>query len=179
MNLTANAAGGANWTTFYNSGYIFQADANTQVFKVELSGTELTMHEVSDKIVTKDTPVVLKSTGDPVMTLTTTNSSNTDANSLAGVNTADGVVTNGTFYVLNGVGFYKLASGKKVGVGKAYLTYSAGAREIFPFDETTGISQIENGELRMEDSVYDLQGRRVAQPTKGLYIVNGKKVIIK
>jgi uncharacterized protein YlzI (FlbEa/FlbD family) len=27
--------------------------------------------------------------------------------------------------------------------------------------------------------MYDLQGRRVAQPTKGLYIVNGKKYIVK
>jgi hypothetical protein len=26
---------------------------------------------------------------------------------------------------------------------------------------------------------FDLQGRKVAQPTKGLYIVNGKKVVIK
>lgn len=46
-------------------------------------------------------------------------------------------------------------------------------------DETNGISQIENGELKIKNSVYDLQGRRVAKPTKGLYIVNGKKVIVK
>ena len=31
----------------------------------------------------------------------------------------------------------------------------------------------------MHNEVYDLSGRRVVQPTKGLYIVNGKKVIIK
>lgn len=45
-------------------------------------------------------------------------------------------------------------------------------------DNTTAIISIKNGQV---DSVtyYDLQGRRVAQPTKGLYIVNGKKVIIK
>ena len=28
-------------------------------------------------------------------------------------------------------------------------------------------------------NVYDLQGRRVTQPTKGLYIINGKKVLVK
>ena len=28
-------------------------------------------------------------------------------------------------------------------------------------------------------NVYDLQGRKVANPTKGLYIVNGKKIVIK
>lgn len=45
-------------------------------------------------------------------------------------------------------------------------------------DETTAIISIKNGQV---DSVtyYDLQGRRVAQPTKGLFIVNGKKVVVK
>ena len=45
-------------------------------------------------------------------------------------------------------------------------------------DKTTGISQIDNGKSAIEN-YYDLQGRRVDRPTKGLYIVNGKKVIIK
>lgn len=43
---------------------------------------------------------------------------------------------------------------------------------------TTGISAtLVNSEQRIVNSVYDLQGRKVAQPTKGLYIVNGKKVM--
>lgn len=44
---------------------------------------------------------------------------------------------------------------------------------------STGIDFIENkatGEVKV---IYDLSGRRVAHPTKGLYIVNGKKVVIK
>jgi hypothetical protein len=36
-----------------------------------------------------------------------------------------------------------------------------------------------NSEEVNSDKMYDLQGRRVAQPVKGLYIVGGKKVIIK
>ena len=46
--------------------------------------------------------------------------------------------------------------------------------------ETTGISATLNdkGEIT-NHSCFDLQGRRVAQPTRGLYIVNGKKVVIK
>ena len=46
-------------------------------------------------------------------------------------------------------------------------------------DDATGIEIIENGQWTMDNEVYDLQGRRVSQPTKGLYIVNGKKVVIK
>lgn len=47
------------------------------------------------------------------------------------------------------------------------------------FGQTTGISQMENGQWIM-DNTYDLQGRKVnSQKKKGLYIVNGKKSIIK
>ena len=44
--------------------------------------------------------------------------------------------------------------------------------------KTTGI---ENSKLKIENSdvFYDLQGRRVTHPTKGIYIVGGKKVVIK
>ena len=45
--------------------------------------------------------------------------------------------------------------------------------------ETTGISSMNNSECIMHNEYFDLQGRRVAQPKKGLYIQNGKKLIIK
>ena len=69
-----------------------------------------------------------------------------------------------------------------VPAGKAYLLASdvpAEARSLnFLFaDNATGIngisSELQNGEF------YNLQGQRVETPTKGLYIVNGTKVIIK
>ena len=69
-----------------------------------------------------------------------------------------------------------------VAANKAYLAVPAsvaGARSGFAFgDDATGISQIENGKLKIEN-YYDLQGRKVSKPGKGLYIVNGKKVVIK
>ena len=188
MNLPANLADGAKWTTFYNENYRFKADANTQIFKVELSGTTLTMHEVTAKIVYGGTPVVLKTTGDgnPVMTLTTDAVEDTQPNTLSGWAGPGNLAADGNMYVLNytttnGVGFYKLKDGKSLGVGKAFLYYNgsgSGAREFFGFGDASGIESVrvnenENGE------VYDLQGRRVSQPTKGLYIVNGKKVVIK
>lgn len=77
-------------------------------------------------------------------------------------------------------------AGQEVAAGKAYLSinYSSGlSRMNIVFeDEATGISDAthlnENGKMT-NDNYYDLSGRRVAQPTKGLYIVNGKKVVIK
>ena len=55
---------------------------------------------------------------------------------------------------------------------------SAPALNFVVDGETTGIEVIDNSQWTI-DNVYDLQGRRVDQPTKGLYIVNGKKVVIK
>ena len=67
---------------------------------------------------------------------------------------------------------------------KAYLKVAknnSGARElvcVFDDGETTGINNVERMAIE-NDCYYNLAGQRVAQPTKGLYIVNGKKVIIK
>ena len=189
MNLTANGPVDEKyWMTFYNQRYNFVADENTQVFKAELSGTSIILHEVTDRIVTKQTAVILKSTGKPLMTKTDDSSSNEDANSLRGVTSSDGrtVTDPSTTYVLNngsqGVGFYKLAGGNTLEAYKAYLLYDgsgAGARAFFGFDEATGIERVSVNENFENGEVYDLQGRRVSQPTKGLYIVNGKKVVIK
>jgi hypothetical protein len=48
-------------------------------------------------------------------------------------------------------------------------------------DETTGIQSMSGDSSSMDNNEwYDLQGRRVSQPTKkGLYIRNGKKVVVK
>ncbi len=60
------------------------------------------------------------------------------------------------------------------------LTASAGARgiSIIFFDETTGIETVQSSKLKVQ-GYYNLAGQRVEKPTKGLYIVNGKKVLIK
>lgn len=65
---------------------------------------------------------------------------------------------------------------------KAYLavpTTNSVREGLWIDDDATGVRQIENAELRMQNSFFNLAGQRVTQPTKGLYIVNGKKVVIK
>ena len=85
-------------------------------------------------------------------------------------------------YVLSNGMFYHASAGV-LPAGKAYLHYDSapGARESLEInfeDETTAISSV-NRETINNNGYYNLSGQRVAQPTKGLYIVNGKKVIIK
>ena len=78
------------------------------------------------------------------------------------------------------VGFVKVKDGVTIPAGKAYLTIPASARDFIGFadDETTGINAVEQA-TKSDNQYFNLAGQRVAQPTKGLYIVNGKKVIIK
>ena len=45
--------------------------------------------------------------------------------------------------------------------------------------ESTGISSLQSDEPSLDGAVYNLRGQRVEHPTKGLYIINGKKVVIK
>lgn len=178
------------WTTFYSYYNTFQVDENTHVFKAALEGTSLELTELTtDQIITKNNAVILKSSSSPmVLTLTTSSSSNDFSdNSLMGVSSADGKTANGTHFVLNkgiqGVGFYRMTSGMKIGVGKAYLTYSGAlAREFFGFEESTGINTTDCTVYTDENGKwYTLDGRRIqGKPSKqGIYINNGKKVVIK
>lgn len=45
--------------------------------------------------------------------------------------------------------------------------------------ETTGINAVSSAAANEDGELYDLSGRCVAQPTKGIYVKNGKKVIVK
>ncbi len=71
------------------------------------------------------------------------------------------------------------------GAHKAYLKLAkstlAGSQAVngFPFNgTTTGIEQIEAG-ADAKNTIYDLSGRRVNKAAKGIYILNGKKVLVK
>ena len=183
--VTANeGATGEYWATYYNGTTSFTADENTTVFQAALSGSSLKLTEVPNREIPATKAVILKSSS-ATITLTPASTTETlEGNELQG--TATSITNPGNAYVLNktetnGVGFYKLSSTGTIGANKAYLTYSSPShtRSFFGFDETTGISMPTAEVIDADAVVYDLQGRRVAQPTKGLYIVNGKKVIIK
>ena len=82
------------------------------------------------------------------------------------------------------VGFYKVQAGVKVPDDKCYISVSkpTSAPEFLGFNFSGETTEIADVRSKMEDirgKVYNLAGQRVAQPTKGLYIVNGKKVIVK
>ena len=86
------------------------------------------------------------------------------------------------YYTLHGQNFVWTPEAGTIAANRCWLQLdkSAGAPASLTIvfdDDTTGINVTTvNGQ---QTTVYDLNGRRVAQPTKGLYIINGKKVVIK
>ncbi|MBR5861606.1 MAG: leucine-rich repeat domain-containing protein [Bacteroidaceae bacterium] len=103
--------------------------------------------------------------------------------------TEDGAYANFKYTILSGDEtpmFYRFEDNTSLPAHKAYLQLPAA---LFPssasksvslrFDdgETTDIDEVE-GEVADVETVYDLQGRVVENPAKGIYIVDGKKVFI-
>ena len=73
----------------------------------------------------------------------------------------------------------KLAA-HRAGLKLATSGFAPAKELIFNFDDatTTGVNTIQPAVEKKNDVIYDLQGRRVTNPSRGIYIVNGKKVVI-
>ena len=109
-------------------------------------------------------------------------------NKLVGCTEPTTLVSSANYYVLVNNGdtpeFQCLnEQGATIPAGKAYLDATeaggdAKLRIVFE-GEATGIEAIETSEAVQNGEVYNLAGQRVAAPVKGLYIVNGKKVLVK
>jgi len=100
-------------------------------------------------------------------------------NKLVGVTVAKTVADDEAYGLKDGK-FNKLNAGT-IPANKAYLPATAvSAPELtIVFGGTTGISEIKTMRNAENEIFFDLQGRKVAQPAKGLYIQNGRKVILK
>ena len=106
-------------------------------------------------------------------------------------NTANGATEMGAnCYILaqtaeQGIGFYHAIENTTLSQGKAYLDFSGSPVRAFTLsfgddDVTTGITNIEADGNAEKAPVYDLSGRRIAEPLgRGIYIKNGKKYFVK
>ena len=84
-------------------------------------------------------------------------------------------------FVLSGEEFVPCAEAGVLPANKAYLPAGkipAGAKAFtFDFGESTGINDVQAAQA--DGAIYSISGVRVAEPQKGVYIMNGRKVIVK
>jgi len=77
-------------------------------------------------------------------------------------------------------GFFPAEDGLEIPAGKAYLPGVSGARSFLPLNnETTGIGALLMNNEKVKKEIFSLSGQRVSQPKKGLYIIGGRKVVVK
>lgn len=184
----------AGWATFYTPFALdftkeddYYTPGELTAYTAKLVDGKVVLTKVDN--VPAGTGVVLKADeGDYYVPVAA--SSTTDKGDLKGNNDQDTAVEDfdgWTFYVLsmNGdVAQFRRASSGSIPAGKAYLMVASGEARVLNVvvadSETTGVSEKLNvSSEKSSTAVYNMQGQRVAQPTKGLYIENGKKVIVK
>ena len=96
-----------------------------------------------------------------------------------------GKCANGSKYTIRQALRYKKAAGEEAVATFVFnitigSTASVTLQSIDYDDPTLGIERLENSEKHIENAaIYDLSGRRVSQPTRGIYIQNGRKFVVK
>jgi len=190
--------------TWYEGIYSYQAPTGVEVwYATSVDGGVIHLEKSTDNIIYNNCGVILRGPGTTV-TLTKHSDGGSAGKTSALTGTGDEAITQDNdynYYVLSyaaqyGVGFYRLADGITIPPHKAYYKVSkssspAPAHEVLLFDfgdDQTGVEAISMEEPRSAGTTpssaeghafYNLQGCKVAQPAKGVYIVNGRKMVVK
>ena len=195
MNLDCNI-GEYKIGTFYANGAMTIPEgvaAYVATTEPEMDGNVgvITMTLIED-IIPAHTGVIVKSEPDTYTFKSVTTNKETVADNLmvgyAGPNDKEAVTLDGvnSYYILTvvegNVGFYKKSYNFNVSNNKAYLKVPANVAASIRLrfvnnNGTTEIIEVPTEALNTNGAIYDLSGRRVEKATKGVYIVNGKKVI--
>ena len=182
----------AGWAT-YCSPYALDLQHATGLTDAYIvtggEGDVLTKTSVKGGTVPANTGLLLKAAeGTVTMPIVGASTTDVSANKLIGKTAAYNLAANNGYVLMAtgtyGLGFYQNANAFTVGANTAYLPadFAGGtpAREFFSLDDdATAISEAKSQQPMANGLFFDLQGRKVAQPQKGLYIVNGKKVVMK
>jgi len=182
----------AQYATFHSDYAVNFTGTGITAYTAEDGESSVKLNEITSGQVPAKTPVVLYKAGAdgtaidvPVIASAEAITGDNDLHVVG----ADGLTGAEGVYVLAKpenmeVGFYLWDSSVTLNAGKVYLKYIApgqgDARLFLPFSsDAQGISATLNNNETMNNVVFDLQGRRVAKPAKGLYIMNGRKVMVK
>lgn len=184
--IAVSSAQYATYATSYN--LTVPSDENVKVYtvKVNAEGTAIEKTAIAaGTVIPAGTGILVNGAeGSYDFAVTSDEAATMENNDLVAA-TANVTSDGATYYALamkNGkVGFSLVAEGVVIPAGKAYLKVSeaSGAKFISMDGELTGIDNVKTEAASERDAYYTLQGLKTAKPAKGLYIHNGKTVIIK
>ena len=203
--LTQPVTVGANgYTTFASTSALDLTDENRpeglKAYKATLTGSTLSFAALDQTVPAGTGLLLLGETKGGTYYIPVAASGDAITTALVGVittPTAKQSVVDDTYYfvmkkatsALDALAFAPLSTSAAVTIpaGKAYVEVSNSAFEtparelsiIFDEGETTGLADVRGKKADVRGDYYNLNGQRVAQPTKGLYIVNGRKVVIR
>lgn len=193
-------AAGDNYATFANlSGSNLEVPEGLTAYAAYIKdgASQVTLSPIGS-VIPAGAGVILQgeSAGDYNLTLTDADATYTGTNELVtttghiSLAQTSGTKTNYIFTKNGGtLGFFKVQSaGGAIDGGKAYLSTAnaASARSYMDFalgsDDATGIDHATTASIdgdTQSEAMYTLQGQRVSSPRRGLYVVNGKKMVIR
>lgn len=159
--------------------------ANVKAYYVSARGTEATMAAIDAKVIPANQGVILTSESGDAATMVPAAGETAAAitgNQLGHSAGAAKTLTAGEGYILGngteGIAFYPCKDGS-LPINKAYLLGNGESAIVMNFgNAVTGINTIA-APASAKAPIFDLSGRRVVKATKGLYIQNGKKIIVK
>lgn len=178
--VSLNAVNGKSYATFCAPFGVTVANAKANTLVMDASKKFVTLNEIAE--VPANTGVLLVSeTGATTATVTINDAAaaTVDNNALVGT-LAPHAKEAGDLFLGNNegvVGFYDW-DGTSLAANRAYIpaATAAGVRALLFDNTTTGVNAATLNNASQK--VFDLQGRRVQKAQKGLYIVNGKKVVL-
>lgn len=159
--------------------------ADVKAYTVKVDGKVAKLTEITGGVIPAGVAAVIEKTGagESYEFTFAPSGSTANANDLQGVYVETTIPAENNAYVLangtKGVGFYLLSETERVlGANKAYLSVPNDAAGVKAFVLDLGdLTGINSTEVAGEEVYYDLQGRRVLKPVKGIYVTkSGKKV---
>jgi len=179
IDMTITSAG---WASFSSIKEVAIPAGVTAYYASSSDGSKVTLTEIAGGYIPANTGVIVAGAEGSYGAAITSTSATLGGTNLLKPWYAAGIPSDAEYYTLAvdaSKPVFKKSTGGTLAAGKAYLVVPSSARESLDInfgEETTGINAIkENANNRY----FNLQGVEVAQPTKGLYIVNGKKVLVK
>ena len=185
LTTTDNMAG---WRAFYDKDNSYSVDVNTTVYVADVD-PDLVENKITLKAISgipANVPVILHTSSSADSYKMTLTKETVSPYSYDGTNklvwTTSAVSEKYRLgYGASGVGFYPYSGTPASGAVILNVSSASGAREltIDIDDDVTGVNTVNVERGTLNGNFYNLAGQRVANPTKGLYIVNGKKVVVK